>query len=232
MKTLYIENNKMPAPLAHAPFKGHGHEMECSALGRTGLQKLRQYPNIFGSIASRQLFLCVASFLLACNLSQASVPVPSREDDAKLREAMASLAGPSYSVAAPPTRGVVVSPGIATCVLLQSANPSSDVLLRITSGPLRGSIVNGSYSDNKMVFINIENIKTPYGTDVWMPITKGADCEGVVDIPRVQVDRSEWTVVKNGGTLSAGTTVHLRILDDVQFDAPSEMPTVLRLAQK
>jgi len=165
---------------------------------------------------------CLVCILLAGSVCQASAPIPVQEDYVKLHETLASLAGPAHPVADPPPGGVHVPPGIATSVLLKPANPSSDVLLRITSGPLKGSIVKGSYSDDKMIFIDIENIRTSYGTDVWMPITNGADSQGVLDMPRVQVDRGEWTVVKNGGTLAAGTRVHIRILDQVQFDTSSD----------
>jgi hypothetical protein len=185
------------------------------------------------SIATSKITaLCLTGFLLTSPLCKAFSPAPGGDNYASLRAALSEMAGPSFTVPTPPAGGVVVAPGIASSVLLKPANSSSDVLLRVTSGPLRGSIVTGEYSDNKMVFIKIQNIKTPYGTDVWMPVTRGCGMNGVVEMPRVQVDRSEWTAVKGGGTLSAGTVVHLRILNQVQFDAPSGASTTLRLADR
>jgi hypothetical protein len=183
------------------------------------------------AIVSKISFVYVAGIFLADNLSQATA---TRQDDyAKYREFAASAAVDAYySQETPPSRGVVVQPGTVTGVLVKPANPSSDVLLRITSGPLKGSLVTGSYSENKMVFININSIRTPYGTDVWMPICKCSDIDGEVDVPRVQVDRGEWGVVEHGGTLDAGAMIHLRILNQVQFDAPLDKSPTQFLARK
>jgi hypothetical protein len=183
------------------------------------------------ALASKISFVYLAGIFLADNLSQATAS--GQDGYAKYREFAANaVVNTYYFQETPPCRGVVVQPGTVTGVLLKPANPWGDVLLRIISGPLKGSIVQGSYSENKMVFININNIRTPYGTDVWMPICKCSDIDGEVDVPRVQVDRGEWVVVKNGGTLDAGAVVHIRILDQVQFDAPLDKSSIQLVAHK
>ena len=180
--------------------------------------------------ASLNLFLGMTGILLATGLCRAS---STDDNTAGMREfAACATVNTYFSQDTPPSRGVVVQPGTTTGVLLASAGPSSDVHLRIVSGPLRGSIVEGSFSGDKSVFVDINNIRTPYGSDVWMPICKCSDSDGEVDIPRVQVVRDEWQTVRNGGSLGAGTVIHLRILAPVQFDTPSQIPGTMLVARR
>jgi hypothetical protein len=98
----------------------------------------------------------------------------------------------------------------------------------VTSGPLKGAIAQGSFSSNAWVFIDISKLETANGTRVEIPACKWADAFGTVGVPRVQVDRSEWTQVRNGGIAAAGTEFHIRLLGPVQIDRSYEsMPTVL-----
>jgi hypothetical protein len=158
------------------------------------------------------VLLGLCGVLLAPGMVKAHPHNVQVQDTAGFREFVAAHAVKCPAAAVAPSGTVRVPEGTVSSVLLQSTGRDGDVLLRITSGALRGSLVKASFCDNQWVFIKVEDIRTASGGKVWMPMCKCVDADGEVDVPRVQVDRSEWNQVRRGGIAEAGETFHLRVL--------------------
>jgi hypothetical protein len=158
------------------------------------------------------VLLGLCGVLLAPGLANAHPHNVQVQDTAGFREFVADHAIKCPAAAVAPSGTVRVPEGTVSCVLLESTGRDGDVLLRITSGALRGSTVRASFSDNQWVFIKVEDIRTASGGNVWMPTCKCVDADGEVDVPRVQVEASEWKQVRQGGIAQAGDTFHLRVL--------------------